>query len=265
LLASGATLGDLVADTLAHPGDALPNLMKAFFDLGRTMKDVVQTEVIQPSEDAARRALAALKAIGKSALEVLNAAFEIGGSAVMLVFGLILEWFPGDYRPLTATEHAEAAKVFGNAPQLDAARIAEKTIPEDIIEKINGGRALTAMYVLNFPSGKVPDMSTLIHELTHVWQGVQIGPLYMIEAIEAQLSKAGYNYGFVDGPGNSGPGWDHGQGGEAALNAANGNFKAFNAEQQAMIIQHYYDRLYVQNPSLDVTAWQPYANLVKAA
>ena len=50
--------------------------------------------------------------------------------------------------------------MFGNAPQLDAARIAEKTIPEDIIEKINGGRALTAMYVLNFPSGVVPDIST---------------------------------------------------------------------------------------------------------
>ena len=221
--------------------------------------------MIQPSEDAARRALAALKSIGKSALEVLEAAFDIGGSAVMLVFGLILEWFPGDYRPLTASEHAEAAKVFGNAPQLDATRIAEKTIPEDIIEKINGGRALTAMYVLNFPQGVVPDMATLVHELTHVWQGVQIGPLYMIDAIEAQLSKAGYNYGFQDDPGHNGPGWIYGEGGESALQAANGNLNAFNAEQQAMIIQHYYNRRWVQNPPKDVSAWQPYADLVKAA
>jgi hypothetical protein len=232
--------------------------------MGKTLKDVVQSAVIQPSEDLARKSLAALKQIGQSALDILTAAFDIGGSAVMLVFALILEWFPGDYRPLTAQEHAQAALVFGKAPQLDEARIAVKSIPEDIIEKINGGRALTAMYVLNFPSGTVPDMSTLIHELTHVWQGVQIGPLYMIDAIEAQLSKAGYNYGFDNGS-HSGPGWVYGKGGETALNAANGNFKAFNAEQQAMIIQHYYNRRWVQSPPLDATAWEPYAKLVYAA
>jgi hypothetical protein len=265
LIAAGATLASLVADTLAHPGDALPNLMKAFLDLGKTMKDVVQSALIQPSEDAARRALAALKEIGKSALDVLTAAFDIGASAAMLAFALILEWFPGDYRPLNAVEHQQAALVFGHAPQLDETRIAVKSIPEDIIEAVNGGRALTAMYVLNFPPGTTPPMSTLIHELTHVWQGVQIGPLYMIEALEAQLSKAGYNYGFVDDPGHSGPGWTFGQGGEAALNAANGNFKAFNAEQQAMIIQHYYNRLYVQSPPLNVDAWKPYAEQVYTA
>jgi hypothetical protein len=176
-----------------------------------------------------------------------------------------LEWFPGDYRPLTTTEHAQAALVFGRAPQLDEVRIAVKTLPEDLIEAINGGRALTAMYVLNFPQGEVPNMSVLIHELTHVWQGVQIGPLYMVQAIEAQLSKAGYNYGFVDDPNHNGPGWTYGEGGETALNNAHGNLTSFNAEQQAMIIQHYYNRRYVQSPPLDVTAWEPYQKLVYTA
>jgi hypothetical protein len=265
LIAAGATLAQLVADTLAHPGDALPNLMRAFLALGKTLKEVVQSALVQPSEDAARKALAALKQIGQSALDVLKAAFEIGGSAVMLAFALILEWFPGDYRPLSTEERAQAELVFGHAPQLDQVRIAVKSLPDDLIEAINGGRALTAMYVLNFPPGtKNPDLPTLIHELTHVWQGVQIGPLYMINALEAQLSKAGYNYGFVNGT-NGGPGWENGQGGEQALNNAKGNFGAFNAEQQAMIIQHYYVRRYVKSPPLDFTAWQPYANLVHTA
>jgi hypothetical protein len=270
LLAAGATMASLITDTLAHPGDALPNLMRSFLDIGKTLKDVVQSALIQPSEDLARRSFAALKQIGQSALDMLTAAFDIGGSAVMLALVLILEWFPGDYRPLTADEHAQAALVFGKGPQLDEVRIAVKSIPEDIIEKINGGRALTAMYVLNFPPGVPIQMPTLIHELTHVWQGVQTGPLYMLGAICAMIKAdiqtgsdlSAYNYGFDNNP----TGWNDGTGGEAALTKAGGNLSPFNPEQQAMIIQHYYVRRFVEKlPEASWQPWQPYAEHVFTA
>ena len=269
LLNAGATLASLVTDTLAHPGDALPNLMRAFLGIGKTLKDVVQSALIQPSEDLARKAFAALKQIGQSALDVLNAAFDIGGSYVMLAISLILEWFPGEYRPLSAQERAEATKVFGNAPQLDEVRIAVKSLPDELIEAINHGRALTAMYVLNFPSSVNVDLPTLIHELTHVWQGVQTGPVYMLGALCAMIKadittgsdRAAYNYGF-----NDATGWTDGAGGEAALSTAHGNLKSFNPEQQAMIVQHYYVRRFVENlPAPSYQAWLPYAQQVYAA
>jgi hypothetical protein len=126
---------------------------------------------------------------------------------------------------------------------------------------VNGGRTFTTMFLMNFPPNKPVELPTLIHELTHVWQGINVGPIYEIEALEAQLSAAGYNYGFT----NDSAGWTNGEGGEAALTTANGNFNAFNREQQAMIIQHYYVRRFGSNPPLEYTEWQPYANLVYAA
>ena len=42
----------------------------------------------------------------------------------------------------------------------------------------------------------------------------------------------------------------------AALAKAGGNLSAFNPEQQAMIIQHYYVRRYVEN--MPAAAWQPW-------
>jgi len=88
-----------------------------------------------------------------------------------------------------------------------------------------------------------------------VWQGQQEGPIYMVEALEAQMSTAGYNYGFTNST--------NGDGAEGALTAAGGNFDAFNREQQAEIIQHYYVRKY-ETPVHDYAAWQPYADVVHA-
>ena len=99
----------------------------------------------------------------------------------------------------------------------------------------------------------------LIHELTHVWQGLQEGPVYMIEALEAQLIGAGYNYGYADTP----DGDTFGDGGETALVAANGDFGTFNKEQQAQIIMHYFARKNA-TPAKNVVPWQPYANVVAA-
>jgi len=76
----------------------------------------------------------------------------------------------------------------------------------------------------------------------------------MVEALEAQASGEGYNYGYTDS--------ETGEGAQDRLNAAAGNFSAFNREQQAQIIMHYFVRRYEK--ALDYTAWQPYANIVHA-
>jgi hypothetical protein len=78
--------------------------------------------------------------------------------------------------------------------------------------------------------------------------------MYMVQAIEAQMSSEGYNYGYTDP--------DTGEGGQAALDAAAGDFSKFNREQQAQIIMHFYVRKFEK--TLDATSWEPYGKLVHA-
>jgi hypothetical protein len=259
LIGFGVSIATLVADMLAHPGNALRDLMKALDELGRTLKELVQVAIVQPTEDAARRALQALKDIGKSAVEILKAAVELPLSKIALLFAIILDWFPGTYRPLTDIEHAEAASVFGKSIDLDKVKLAVKSLPVDLIETLNHGRTFTTMYLINFASWDKVDLDTLIHELTHVWQGLLEGPVYMIEALEAQLIGKGYNYGYKE----TFDGNEYGDGGEDNLAAAGGNFGHFNQEQQAQIIMHYHARK-TATPPRDLAAWQPYANVVFA-
>ncbi len=254
LISLGVTVAQLVADTLAHPQNALKNLVQALTELGKTAKDIVEAAVVQPTEDAARRVLRALKDLGKTAVEVMTAALELGGSAIALTFALILEWFPGEYRPLTATERAEGEKVFGTSIELDKVRLSVLSLPVDLVELCNHQRPFTTMYLINFASWEKLSINTLMHEMTHVWQSVAVGPIYMVEAIESQLSSEGYNYGYDDS--------ETGEGAQPELEAAAGNFNAFNREQQAQIVMHYYVRRFVKN--LDFTSWQPYANVVHA-
>ena len=275
LLAHGATMVELVADTLAHPTH-IKNLMQAFLELGKTMKDIVNAAIVQPAEDAARQALKTLKELGKSALDVLIAAADIGASALGTVFTLILEWFPGSYRPLNKDERNAADPIFVKSIPLDQVRLAVLSIPVDVIEFIEekatgqAGRAFTTMTLINFPSWQNLTLDTVVHELTHVWQNFQVGPIYMVEALEAQFSKDKYNYGYNE---NTEVGFYQGEEAQTALNNAKGNFNAFNREQQATIIQHFYARKnglpktdkHAALPPREFTEWQPYADLVKNA
>ena len=221
----------------------------------------MEAAVLQPAEDAARRILKALKDLGRTAVEVMIAALELGGSAIALTFTLLLEWFPGSYRPLDDRERGEAKKVFGNSIDLGKVRLAELSLPVDLIQLANNERPFTTMYLINFASWNDLDDATLIHELTHVWQGVVAGPIYMVEALEAQITEGddAYDYGYTNAR--------NGEGGQANLEAAGGDFNAFNREQQANIIEHYYIRKFVDKdvvPKPDVTAWEPYSDLVHA-
>ncbi len=67
----------------------------------------------------------------------------------------------------------------------------------------------------------------MIHELTHVWQYVKTGLVYIPEAIAAQNSDEGYEFGGVAGL--------------KTVMTAGGHLSAFNVEQQGEVIAHYFD------------------------
>ena len=203
-----------------------------------------------------------MRELGRTGLEVLRAAAELGLSALTLTFSIVLDWYPGTYRYLTAEERAEAEKVFGSSIELDKVRLAVMSLPVDLIQYVNNERPFTTMYLINFASWNDLEDPVLIHELTHVWQGSVAGPVYMVEALDAQITDPdGYNYGYED----TTTGAYNGEGGQNELLAANGNLDEFNREQQAQIAEHYYVRRYKEDPPLNYTAWEPYIDVIQAA
>jgi hypothetical protein len=142
-------------------------------------------------------------------------------------------------------------------------KVAAASLPADVINYINGGRPFTTMYVINFASWATVEMHDLIHELTHVWQGVQTGPLYMVRALEAQIG-AGVTSLFHTGKYDDSKSYDVFQ---ADLVAAGGDFSRFNPEQQATIVERYWMMRFGGStfPAAvgDVSQYQPYAAQVK--
>lgn len=87
--------------------------------------------------------------------------------------------------------------MFGKSIPLGEVEIAAMSPPVDLIEWVNGHRPFTTMFLINFASWADVPINTLMHEMTHVWQGLVTGPIYMVQALEAQLRQgaAAYNYG----------------------------------------------------------------------
>jgi hypothetical protein len=256
ILETGVTLVQLFADTVVHPGNTIRNIVAAVQTVGRTMTQILDAAT-SLAESTWGRFLDALRDLGKSAKEIVEAAFDLSASALALVFAYVLTWF-GIHRPLTADERADAEKVFGTSIDLDAVLVAVLTPPVDLIELVNDQRPFTTMYVINFASWAAVVRKTLVHELTHVWQSLVAGPLYMIQAIHAQIEfgPAAYDYG-----------------GTAALTAARAGaasdqeaFDTFNREAQAAIIEDYWNIRYNTPTSVPANwaPYQPYANVVHA-
>ena len=123
-------------------------------------------------------------------------------------------------RALSESERVTATSVFGNSIDLDAVRVDEYSF----WGTQNGYRPFTTLHTIN--SAHPMDRATLIHELTHVWQYEQRGPQYMWDALQAQSSAEGYDYG-----------------GAAGLRQRMDDgltLTSFNEEQQAHIVEDYY-------------------------
>lgn len=158
-------------------------------------------------------------------------------------------------------ELAEAEKIFGKSIDLSRVKIATASLPADLLNWINGDRPFTTMYIINFGRNAVIDMATLIHELTHVWQGAQSGPLYMTRALEAQIG-AGVKELFHSGHYDDSAAYAVTD--QELIDHA-GDFSKFNPEEQASIVEHYWLQKFSGKtfPSLPTVAQlEPYARQV---
>ena len=120
----------------------------------------------------------------------------------------------------------------------------------------------------------------LMHEMTHVWQNQNVGPIYMAHAVFDQITlgqEAAYNYGYdndntgitlansvYDGTSRAEPiGAIIGKNGEAALNATN-DFMTFGPEQQGQIMMQWFVRKVLLNQSdATVAPWQKFVTWVQ--
>jgi hypothetical protein len=239
LVAAGRKVVEILVALGGRAVSALRTAMEALLAMGVSLASLVKDIVTGVGEAFRRGFFEGLVALGKAPLQLLKAAAEAGVSVLLLAFAVVLEMC-GGYRALTPAETAEARKVFGNAIDLSRVKLGFAKLPADVLRFVNVElpRAFTTMYLLNFGPGAKVDMQTIIHELAHVWQGVQEGPLYMTRALEAQI-EAGLDALFHKGKYDDSAAY---RVTDAALAANGGDLKKFNPEQQATIIEFYWIR-----------------------
>lgn len=147
------------------------------------------------------------------------------GELLQLSWGLIFR-----LRPLTVAERAASAAVHpaGLIPYWQV-----RVHDDSVLIKIGvwlAGRlktkvtpgAITSMRIIHASAAGL-SMPLVVHELTHVGQYEKVGAVYLPEALHAQGSVAGYDYGDL-----------------TAARAVGTRFADFNREQQASICADYY-------------------------
>lgn len=132
--------------------------------------------------------------------------------------------------PLTGEEIGATAAILGpTAIRYTDVRVAEGGVLNLIFAR-NQERAFTTFHTINLPTQgphQRAHFAILLHELVHVYQYERTGGLYIAEAIYAQ-NTAGYDYGGPD---------------ELQQCLATGiRYRNFNREQQAQLVQDYYER-----------------------
>jgi len=183
-----------------------------------------------------------LIALGKTPEKILEEAVKSSFATAMATFAVFLEIW-GGYRELTFDEKQDARRIFGWSIDLDRVKIANGTIPTDIAFLINKKRPFTTMYVIDFPRdvNVEKNRGTLIHELTHVWQAVTDGPIYMVEALHSQWTGRGYRVTDQD------------------LRNSENHLEKLEREQQAMVVERYWRGRY-NSESVD---WRKYEILAR--
>lgn len=257
LLSLGKSTASILFVLAGRAVSALRTAVEALLTMGIALADIVEDIVLAIPEAFRRGFFEGLVQLGKTPLLLLKAAAEVSAAVALLAFAVIIELF-GGHRSLTANERKEAERIFGASIDLDRVLIAVASMPADLLNYINGSRPFTTMYIINFASGATVDVATLIHELTHVWQGVQTGPLYMVRALEAQIG-AGLKAKFHSGKYDDAAAYEVTN---AELKANKNDFSKFNPEQQAIIVERYWVRRFGTTPAGDVSLLEPYAKQV---
>ena len=149
-------------------------------------------------------------------------------------------------RPLTGAEVTLARPVFGDSIAYDRVAITTFDLGSAVTLMDAGLDGKGPLYLINWVDGFQTTLSpadrpaTLIHELTHVWQGQHglIPPLYMAQAGWAQISAG------VDDVLRSRQWRDWGEHRGAAYRFDKGeigrDWSSFNAEQQASLVQSWF-------------------------
>jgi hypothetical protein len=230
-------------DQLSTIRMVLEGLFAAGVQLGRAIVSIVQ----DVAEQFRKGFFQGLIALGKSPFLIMKEALKTTGAVAALAFATLLDVL-GGHRELTAEEKRQARRVFGTSIDLNRVKVAFASIPADLVNLVNGERPFTTMYVLNFSSKSKVDMKTLIHELTHTWQGVVAGPVYMIEALHAQTLGEGYTVT------------------NDMLRTRENKLSRFNREQQAVIVEEFWFEQWgraeypgLRGRGLDVNLLRPYA------
>ncbi len=149
-------------------------------------------------------------------------------------------------RPLTTAEVALARTVFGNSIAYDRVAITTFDLgaPVTLMDAARDGKG--PLYLINWVEGFRTTLTpqdrpaTLIHELTHVWQGQHgtLPPLYIAQAAWAQVASG------VRDVWRSGQwrGWDQHRGAAYVFNKGEigRDWSSFNAEQQASLVQSWF-------------------------
>ncbi|MCW5620531.1 MAG: hypothetical protein KIS79_05440 [Burkholderiales bacterium] len=195
----------------------------------------------------------------------------IGGGASSLI--AVLLGLLGRYRTLDARERADAHLVFGQGIDLDRVRVAKPGglhrllfVAQRLLQGGGPPRAFVTGNLIHVAPGHTLTRALLIHELTHVWQAQVDGPCCLWQALHAQFFGEGYDYGADLRRGDSAyaasAGDTLGEGAQATLRAK--PFAAFNREQQAQILMHYFvRRVLLQQSPQQLAPWEVHAVTVR--
>ena len=201
--------------------NTIKTLLVALLGTGIHIRNVLKSILLDLRTAFKEGLIEGLTQIGYSALRLMKEAVKIGASAAAVLFAILMDIL-GTNRGLDAEERAEAEKIFGNSINLNMVKLTDANFAADFIMWMNNNRPFTTMYVINYKSGTTLDMEVLIHELTHIWQAVQSGGIYMLEALHSQFFGRGYNLTEND------------------VRNANGQIRNLETEQQAVLVEDYW-------------------------
>lgn len=139
------------------------------------------------------------------------------------IYEILSNIFKKNIRPLTDAEILRGSQIFGKSIDFQLVMIDDKAhyvVRNKVI-------AYVSFNTINSHGVLPPDI--FIHELVHVWQYQNFGAGYIMQALWAQRTKAGYNYMDVTASEMQQQGWTELK-----------SLYQFNAEQQGDLVQDYF-------------------------
>ena len=139
------------------------------------------------------------------------------------IYEILFNILKPNIRPLTDAEILRGAEIFGKNIDFSLVMVDDEAHKAVVGHYI----AYVSFNTINSHGGIPPDI--FIHELVHVWQYQNFGAGYIMQALWAQSTKAGYNYTDVTANGVRQEGWSDVK-----------SIHQFNAEQQGDLVQDYF-------------------------